>query len=67
MIWLSCRLNNLSRKLWRLFIIVRFVFTDDCGLACGIETFRKLDGTPERLFVPEADCPIHDLRLKAEC
>jgi len=28
-------------------------------------TFRKLDGTPFQQFVPEADCPVHDLGLKS--
>jgi len=64
MIWLSCKFNNVRFRLWRFFVKIRFAFTDNCGLACGFATFRKLDGTPERLWVPEADCPIHDLNLK---
>ena len=67
MIWLSCKFNNLARKFWRFLIVLRFAFTNDCGLVCGVETFHKLDGTLERRFVPEAGCPIHDLNLKAEC
>ena len=40
---------------------VRFVITGDCGLNCGVATFRSLDGTSFQQFVPEADCPVHDL------
>lgn len=47
-------------RLWQLLVIVRFIVTEECGLACGVARFRKLDGTPFWQFVPEADCPIHD-------
>ena len=51
-------------RLWRPFVLARFLITGKCGLNCGVATFRKLDGTPSQQFVPEADCPIHDLQLK---
>ena len=66
MIWLSCKVNNFRRKLWRLFVRACFLITGECGLNCGVATFRKLDGTPFQQFVPEAGCPVHDLELK-EC
>lgn len=58
------RLNNFRWRLWRLFVRARFVITGDCGLNCGVATFRNLDGTPFQQFVPEADCPVHD-RVKS--
>jgi len=64
MIWLSCKVNNFRYKLWRFSVIVRFLVTGECGLNCGIATFRKLDGTPFQQFVPEADCPVHDQQQK---
>ena len=65
LVWLSCKLNNFRLGLWRLFVRVRFVITGDCGLSCGPATFRKLDGMPFQQFVPEADCPVHDLQQKS--
>ena len=59
--WLrNLRLSRLGWILWRWRAIARYCFTGDCGLACGMAPFHKLDGTPIDLFVPEADCPIHD-------
>jgi len=63
--WLSCKWNNFRLGFWQLFVRVRFVITGDCGLSCGVVTFRRLDGTPFQQFVPECDCPIHDLGLKS--
>jgi len=68
MIWLSCKFNNFSRAIWRLAVRLRHALTGDCGLGCGPVTLNKVDGSgPVTLFAPEADCPIHDLGLKAEC
>lgn len=58
---------GLTARYWRmrldlLDIKIRLVFilTGDCGHACGITAFHKLDGTPFQQFVPEAECPVHD-------
>jgi len=50
-------IRRLYYRLWRLFIIARFAATGDCGLSCGV--------TEPYGFVPECDCPIHDLGLKS--
>ena len=54
------RTSRLGWTLWRWRAIMRYCFTGKCGLACGMVPFHKVDGTPVELFVPEADCPIHD-------
>jgi hypothetical protein len=51
----------LRHALWDIWHRWLFVTTGDCGHFCGTATFRKLDGTPFQQFVPEADCPIHDI------
>ena len=39
--------------LWRLWVRARYAATGDCGCVCGYtEPFG---------FVPEAECPIHDV------
>jgi hypothetical protein len=59
--WLrGLRFSRLRWTLWRWQVIARYCFTGDCGLACGMAPFHRLDGTQVDLFVPEADCPIHD-------
>lgn len=59
-LWLSCKLNTLKFQLSQLSVIIRYAVTGKCGLECGMATFRELDGTPFRQFVPEESCPIHD-------
>jgi len=56
------KIGDIRFFLWQLCILLRYKFTGNCGLNCGFATFRKLDGTPFQMFVPEADCPIHDLK-----
>lgn len=56
-------MNGISRiryDLRDIKIRLVFVLSGDCGHACGMTTFRALDGTPIQQYVPEADCPIHD-------
>jgi hypothetical protein len=62
---MSCKLTNLRWKIWRLVIIARFAITGDCGLNCGVTPIRLNDGSIRDVFVPEADCPIHDIELKS--
>lgn len=52
--------SHLGCAVWRGWAMVRYCLTGKCGLACGMATFHELDGTSVDLFVPEADCPIHD-------
>ena len=59
-LWRMLRLSRLGCAVWRWRAMARYCFTDKCGLACGMAPFHELDGTPVDLFVPEADCPIHD-------
>lgn len=47
-------------KISILFARFRFFLSGNCYHGCGYATFRHLDGQPFRMFVPEADCPIHD-------
>jgi len=59
--WRMLRLSRLGCVVWRWRAMARYCWTGKCGLACGMATFRQIaDGTPVDLFVPEADCPIHD-------
>ena len=60
-LWHWLRLSRLGCAAWRWRAMVRYCWTGQCGLACGMATFRQIaDGTPVDLFVPEAGCPIHD-------
>jgi hypothetical protein len=48
-------------RIWKLAALTRYTLTGDCGLACGYESFVRLpDRVRENIFVPEADCPVHD-------
>ena len=69
-------LYNLNRRLWfspirwwlwSISSRVRYRLTGDCGNACGVAVFRGAQPphNPVLLFVPEAECPIHD-RYSAE-
>jgi len=60
-LWRWLRLSRLGCVAWRWRAMARYCWTGNCGLACGMATFRQIaDGTPVDLFVPEAGCPIHD-------
>ena len=60
-LWRMLYLSRLGCAVWRWRAVARYSLTGNCGLACGMATFRQIaDGTPVDLFVPEADCPIHD-------
>ena len=48
-------------KLRDIWYRLTFVLTGDCGHACGMTTLRALDGTPIQQYVPQADCPVHDI------
>lgn len=50
-----------SYPLWRLAARIQYWLIGNCGLNCGYATFKKLDGKSVTLFVPEADCPVHDI------
>ena len=50
---------------WPFLIRLRWLFTGRCGYICGLTWINDLDGTPLQQFVPEADCPVHDMRQGA--
>lgn len=44
---------RITWALWRLWVRIRYKLTGDCGCVCGY--------TQPYGFVPEAECPIHDV------
>jgi hypothetical protein len=46
---------------WKIYAQLRYWLTGDCGCACGWAGIRDLrTGERELVFIPEAECPIHD-------
>ena len=48
-----CWSKRLTWIIWRAGVYLRYLATGNCGCACG---YAHPYG-----FVPEAECPIHDL------
>jgi len=46
---------------WKLWVRLRYAVTGDCGCACEWAWLRDFrTGEREPVFIPEAECPIHD-------
>ena len=57
---------NIRYRILNFLYRLKWLLTGDCGHECGIAWFRTLDGTPFQQFVPEADCPVHDIFLEVK-
>ena len=46
---------------WPFLVRLKWLLTGGCGKNCGLQYFRHpATGAYMQLFVPAADCPVHD-------